>query len=436
MGKSLRGINLQDITLLHLGDIHYKYIDKDHRIMDKKDNNFPEKLDRFLPKKSCETIIKNLMEEIEKSPLAILISGDLSTYGEIESYKDCLIFLKEKIHPDFFKSEPFQKLFLVPGNHDIDRKLFSEDSVFPKFQPIKEALGENKFPEIPLSKINVEKLHLLTSSILMITINSCMGCGERKFYPDKIKKALSESIDNDKNEEFDDLYYENIDTPIISTEDMDTLAHQIESVKYNCLPIILTHHNLLPQKRSRIAMYAELLNSGYIRERLLMLNRPILYLHGHIHDDTTEIITSSKYKKSKVICIAAPLLFPNKKYESTKCGFNKMKIIYGNHGIPIGCEITYCSLSVGVMETRKERIRFWDPPNTMALITPDEKTVFNSISEETYLGDLEQKVNEKGKSFSIEQIEKFVDRLSWLGLVDYEQTSNPVPMRLIRKVVP
>lgn len=70
---------MQDITLLHLGDIHYKYIDKDHGPMDKKDKNFPEKLDLFFPKKSYETIIQNLMEEIEFSPLAILISGDLST---------------------------------------------------------------------------------------------------------------------------------------------------------------------------------------------------------------------------------------------------------------------------------------------------------------------------------------------------------------------
>ena len=427
---------MKEIDLLQIGDIHYDNIDTLERQVDNKDKQFPQKFDSFFPRKSYETIIIELMEEIEHSPLAILISGDLSTYGEIQGYKDCLAFLKERIPPNFFRSEPFHKLFIVPGNHDIDRELFSEESFLPKFKPLHDALEEKKFPEIPISKVKIEEIN--KGNILMISINSCIGCCERRYYPDEIKNALTKLLDEKKEDvELMELCYEKIDTPLISTEDVESVIRKIKSYGDNnkYLPIILTHHNLLPQKRPRIAMYTELINSGYVRERLLMLNRPIIYLHGHIHDDAIEIITSSKYETSKIICISAPLLFPNKIFESMKCGFNKIKIIYGSHETPIGCEITYYRMNAGIMEIDKQRIRFWDPPNTKALIAKDEKTVLISIGEETYLGDLKEEVNRNGNNFSNEEIEKIVDRLSWLGLVEYSQKSNPIPMRITKKVV-
>lgn len=415
--------------MLHIGDIHYKEIDKEDGPVDKKDILFSEKLGDVLPKRSYEIIIKKLMGEIDNSPIAILLSGDLSTYGK--GYKECLTFLKERIPSNFFKSKPCPKIFIVPGNHDVDRNLFSKESILPKFEPISEALQEKNFPEVPVSKVNAEEIH--DGSILIISVNSCVGCGERRYFPNEIRNVLSDYLDNeDKDQE---LCYEQIDTPIITTEDVDSVVQYIESSGDECLPIILTHHNLLPQKIPRIAMYTELLNSGYIRERLLTLNRPIIFLHGHIHDDPLEIISSSKFKKSKIICISAPLLLPNKIFKSTKLGFNTIKIIYGCDGIPIGCEITYFRMSGITVEKEIERIRFWDPPNSIALITPNAKTVLNYINGGIYLSELKNNVEENGGNFSIEEIEEFVDNLSWLGLVEYDR-KGPIKMRSVQKVVP
>ena len=382
------------------------------------------------------------MYEIEEPPLAILLSGDLSTYGKIDGYKDCLRFLKKRIPANFFDSEPFQKLFIVPGNHDIDRKKVSDDSLYCKFKPIQESLEEEKFPEVPVPDLKTEKLCQDPScSVLVISINSCIGCGERRYYPEKIRDAISKSLDCNEEEKDDEelmeLCYEMIDTPVIKNEDIDEMVQHIQSQDENLLPIILTHHNLLPQKRPRIAMYTELLNSGYIRERLLMLNRPIIYLHGHLHDDPIEIIQSPRYEKAKIICISAPLLFPNTKDKTKKFGFNKIKIICGEHGIPIGCKITYHRPTEANMDKKEERIRFLDPPSTIALATPEEKNILCCINEEIYLSDLQDKVNKKyGANLSIGKIEESIDRLSWLGLVEYKIRDGPIPMRLVRKVVP
>jgi hypothetical protein len=238
--------------LPHIGDIHYDYIDTDDRPVDGKDLQFPEHLIETLPEKTYQTIIKSLMHEIEEPPLAILFSGDLATYGIIESYKDCLHFLKYRIHADFFDGKPFQKLFIVPGNHDIDRGKISERSLYHKFQPIQEALEEKDFPEIPVPDLKIEKLHQDSScGVLMISINSCVGCGERRYYPEKIRDAISKSLDCNEEEKDDEelmeLCYEMIDTPVINNKDIDEMVQHIQSQDETLLPIILTHHNLLPQ---------------------------------------------------------------------------------------------------------------------------------------------------------------------------------------------
>ena len=437
---------MREITLLHIGDIHYESIDKEERPVDIKDKQFPLTLTGILPKTNYQAVIKALREEFEKSPLAILISGDLSTKGKIEGYINCLMFLKELVPPIFFDNKPFQKLFIVPGNHDINRDLVSEHSFFPKFQPINKALEEKNFPKIPCPDAEFEELYKESvGSVLIVTINSCIGCGERRFYPDKIKDAISESLNHGEgekdNEELLEFCYEDIDTPIFADKDIDNMIRYIESTNKKCLPIILTHHNLLPQRTPRVAMYAELINSGYIREKLLRLNRPILYLHGHIHDDPIEIIQSTRYENSRIICISAPLLFPNKKYKTRKFGFNKIKIIYSHKGTPLGCKISFYNIYEGHKEEKEERVRFFEPPYVIDDETEGEKAILSailhSINKLIYLGDLEGKVKkENGENLPIEEIERFVEQLSWLGLVEYKPIKDNVKLGFVSKVIP
>ncbi len=114
-------------------------------------------------------------------------------------------------------------------------------------------------------------------------------------------------------------------------------------------PIVLSHHNLLPQAIPRIALYAELLNAGVARSRLLALGKSILYCHGHIHDDPIEVLTNPLNQGSQVILISAPTL---------SRGFNTITIEFGRRGFPLGCIVTAHRLSTrdGGVEDKLVRI--------------------------------------------------------------------------------
>jgi len=427
---------LKEITLLHIGDIHFQFIDKNDGQIDKKDERFPERLNKILPRKNYQNVIKVLRKEIDNSPSAILMSGDLSTYGEMESYINCLEFIKKNMQMDFLKSKLPPRFFIVPGNHDIDRKIEFDE----RFQTINNALNEMKFPKIPYPKAIIKELKEDSSTILVITMNSCIGCGEIRYYPIEIREAISKSIDL-TCEERKVLCFDKIDTPIFTEDDIDEVIDHIKSAKDEYVPIILTHHNLLPQKKPRIAMYTELINSGHFRERLFGLNRPIIYLHGHVHDNPVEIIQSTKYKYAKIICISAPLLFPNTEYKAQNFGFNKIKIVFNSYGYPLGCVINYYRVNEGIDKKEEERIRFNYPPDSLRLATKNDIMIFNSIykeKEDVHLTHLKSTTKkENGDCFSTDEIEESVDRLDWLGLVNYNHQKNvPNYMRIIKKVIP
>jgi len=368
------------------------------------------------------------------NPLVILLSGDLCVRGDTEDFRNCLKFLR-LIPQDFFISDPFQKVFIVPGNHDIDRREFAEDSILPKFRPMIDALKENNFPEMPLDSIRTEEIFGEDSvRALIITINSCYGCGERRCYPEKIREVIGNLLDKDPNcKDFEDL-----DTPMFNRENVDALASCIRNIDNNCIPVILSHHNLLTQSTPKLELYAELINSGYMRDILIGLNRPILYLHGHLHDDPIEIISSPNFKNSKIICISAPLLFPNTEFGSRNFGFNKIKIYYTNNKTPIGCEVINNKFADLSPKKNSVRIRFWDLPHTIALITDQEREILKLIEREMYLTDLKNASDKKtGQISSLDEIEKLIDELDWLGLVEYNKGSdtNPLGMRKVCKVV-
>jgi hypothetical protein len=201
------------------------------------------------------------------------------------------------------------------------------------------------------------------------------------------------------------------------------------------LPIILTHHNLLTMKKNRIAVYTELLNGGRMRECLLRLGKPVLYLHGHTHDNPIEIIQSPRYKDSKIICVSAPLLFPNNIYKDNKFGYNRIKIMFSQRNIPIGCEIIQHEFFNGNHNKHISKIRFWTPPRTNALASQEGKTLLKLIEEDQYLSELFEKYNEDNKTgFNEDEMIELVEELDWLGLVEYKE-SKPALAGSVCKVV-
>ena len=439
---------MRDITLLHIGDVHYKGIIKEEPTVDKKDKSFPSHLtEKVSPIGSYSVILECLIKEIDNSTLALLMSGDLSTYGNIDSYRDCLVFLG-KITKKFFCNGSPEKLYIVPGNHDINWDLICPESELPKFEKINEVLKAENFPTISLENPLTEKIHEDRSdgSVLIFAVNSCIGCGEKRYYPEEIREILSKfyaqnKTENKEDKDEDNYFCDILDTPMVQDQD---LMHILKSIKSNpnCLPVILTHHNLLPQKMPRLAMYTELLNSGSIRQKLLSVNKPVLYLHGHIHDDPIEIIQSPSNENARVICISAPLLFPNTVDNTAKkFGFNKIKIIFGSGSVPIGCKITFFRLVDGEIAQKERKISFFDPSMAIALITDEEKTILNIVNESgekiLYLGDIEKIFNKiTGRISKLEEIERAVDRLGLLGLIRYDDKETYyIRLRIAQKKV-
>lgn len=418
--------------MLHIGDIHYNHIDKESVLSELKDKQVSRNLAKALPERNYKYIIEDLLKEMGKSPTAILFSGDLSTKGLIGTYKECLRFLRKSIPDEFFTGSKNQSIFIAPGNHDIDRTKFTDEDITPKFRPMIDALKEIDFPEIPLSKNKVVEFNEEPSGkILIIVINSCIGCGERRYYPEPLQAIIAQLQASD-----DIQLYEDIDTPMFNTDNIKDIVNYIKSTDDKCLPIILTHHNLLTMRKPRVEMYTELLNSGYMRESLLGLGRPILYLHGHIHDNPVEIIQSGRNKDSKIICISAPLLLPIKDF--TKFGYNTIKIHYSQNKNPLGCEIIHHEFIDGDHKRIESRIRFRDPPNTLGFVSERGKKLLELIKSDklSYLGDLLKMANEAyGWGISEIEIEKLVDELDWLGLVEYFR-NNPTSSRAVHKVIP
>jgi hypothetical protein len=435
------GTLAKDIELLHIGDIHYNCRDTEVSSADDKDEGFPGLLKDISMERPYKIILEDLQKEISKSPEAILMSGDLSTLGKIDGYRECLDFIKDCIPPIYFGTK--DKLFLAPGNHDVDRRRVSEVSLFPKFDPILDALREKQFPLIPINQNVISEINKPCGNLIIILINSCLGCGEKRYYHD-LAEFVPKIFELNKD-------YENIDTPIFQIEDIKSMIDFIKTKDKSYLPIILTHHNLLTMRKLRFAMYTELINSGYLRDQLLSLDRPVLYLHGHIHDNPVEIIQSPDSKDSKIICISAPLLLPLKeagnskmssnktKIMENKLGFNKLKIIFNQNMKPLGCEIGLFEYENGRTIISKKRIRFLSSPFTKSQATRRELDLLDLIKEKGmhYLFQFKNFYEEKfNENIDINELHNLVDELDWLGFVDYDRTEEELEMGFIESVVP
>jgi hypothetical protein len=395
-----------------------------------------------LPKPIIQTILKDLIKELNQDPKGIFICGDLTTYGDLSVYNDCLTFLKNRILLTFFKNKSDTKIFIVPGNHDIDRNLVKESSLDPKFIPISTALSNNGFPNIPHPHIIVECYPKKSKNkILVLAVNSCLGCGEKIYYPAGIKNELSKLIDykkkGKKEEIFKDIRFDTLDSPLIQTEDIEKIVESIKSCN-NCLPIIITHHNLLPQRTPRIDIYTELINSGYLRNSLLELNRPILFLHGHVHDDPIEIIQSCKNKDARIICISSPLLFPSLKYTKSKIGFNKIRIVFGKYNTPIGCEVSLFRLDkVDHWKSEVIRIPLRNPQRSIVFADDESKKILRLIENQLYVADLIEKYKKKyNNSISNKNLTDCLDQLNWLGYIEYEPNDASLESGNITRVIP
>lgn len=333
------------VSFLQLGDIHYPELLKARPLVDAKDKGLSADMIGAVSSSRITEVMRgiNQVRKDEASLVAVVLTGDLTTIGNVVGYKDCLTYLHAALQATDHTYWKDRRLLVVPGNHDILRSTIEiGQPLLVKFEPLLQQweaiFGAREFltvdAPIPID-LAVGIPDPSTPSIRFLPINTCLFCGEHRAFPDQIRSTVADSLKKLKttipHDEFEKLLSEQIDCPAVSRDHAQQLGTHISAGAANSISVAVGHHPLFAQPMPRLAGYSELLNAGYVRETMLETRRNVIYLHGHIHQDPVLLVTSPIKGSHRLIHISAPELAD---------GFNLIRIIFSSEtGQPLGLEL-------------------------------------------------------------------------------------------------
>lgn len=322
------------MTILQVGDVHLARTAKLGRPIDDKDQRFPTDLRHLLGTAPVKVVFRALHRLLDKGGIDLLLfMGDLAEQGDLDGYKSCVRFLAEALQLGTgrrFANLPFG---IVPGNHDVDRKLAAKPGLKAKFQPLQKALASMGLPAMPVDSPIWLEVRQDPCRIDVALLNSCWGCGSKEFIPEEFRAgivdAINAAIGGGKDSQATRAYYDRqLDTPAFSGDTVQKLIEGAATLPGGSLIVAVAHHNLLPQRQPRLAPYTELVNSGAVRSALSKLDRPVLYLHGHIHEDPVEVVHVPG--GAPLISVSAP---------EVPDGFNQLDVVFTPSGLPLTCSV-------------------------------------------------------------------------------------------------
>ena len=325
---------LPSIKILQIGDIHFPSSSQSITDIDDHGKGFPQDIRAMVCQPLLERSFKNIYRLIESSEIdCVLFMGDFTDRGDKEGLKHCCEYITNSLQIGCNGKYNTLPVGIVPGNHDINWNDVDKSDVYRKFCYFNCLLKDYGLPEIPINqycKLPVKNGEINTTIHLL---NSCMGAGEMEQSGDdlwsKINETVKEKLINNGAEITEDDYYgRQLDIPALCTSTMNDMFESIQGNDNLRATIITAHHNLLPQRTTRLSPYAELVNSGALRGTLMEQEQPSIYLHGHIHQDPIEIIRLPK--GYPLITISAPEL---------STGFNVIEIIFTSYNKPLACRI-------------------------------------------------------------------------------------------------
>jgi len=316
------------VTLLQVGDVHYPRT-RELIMQDLADTGFPTPVSRMAAPKPLQNVMKKAMSLIDTVD-ALLLCGDLTEQGDLEGYSTCVQYLRKAMALD---KRPVQSIHVVPGNHDVNLETRRNAAdTMGKFEPLTKVWADTVADLLAAKAHRASEVTSEGCRVALYSLNSCVGCQEPDYLPPAIRKELSAIIDRHVADKGDAdgfrLAGEVLDTPAFVEEHLTAVGQAIESLDKQVLPVVVAHHNLLPQRLNRLHLYAELVNAGMARTRLARMQRKILYCHGHIHEHLVESVADPGSASAAVTCVAAPELHE---------GFNLIRIEYGLSRFPLGC---------------------------------------------------------------------------------------------------
>ena len=404
---------MKSVSFLQIGDIHYPE-NSDGLLADIKDANLPAITNQAVPN-PLQVVFRALSRSIEdNNHSAIMICGDLTSRGDISQYELCVQYLIKSLD---LRSKSKESIHVVPGNHDVNRSLCTDRNSIntKKFEPLLKAWSSFSSNVLSTSGIRSETIRKNDCNLQIFSMNSCMGCGEWHLLPRELRNELGDLIEKARSEDSSkafELEGEQIDTPMFKHDDIDELNQQLHGVPVDCLPVILAHHNLLPQEFARIELYTELINSGPFRSSVASNGRPIIYCHGHIHAGPIEVISDVTEAGSQLICVSAPEI---------KNGYNELVGHFSNDGKPLGLEvITHRVRRAGVIsEESRHKIPFC---NRGDFLTDEMDQIIACVKKEPMKFHKLKKLfdTETGTNVQTETFAGLLQEAAWFGIVTIE----------------
>lgn len=354
--------------LLQIGDVHLPGARLKPRPIDEKDKRFPVDLKHIISGQPTKRVFKKIYERLQSGEVeAIIFMGDLTDLGDLDGYRSCAKYIANALQLGESGVMSDVKCGIVFGNHDINRALAQEPGLTQKFAPLSHALRAEGLPPPTIGAVDWMSLERGHARATVALLNSCWGCGAKEFIPEEFRADVAAAIDaalaRGGDERVTRAYYDRqFDTPAFSDDTLDALANPPTEMG-NGLLIACAHHNLFPQRQPRLAPYTELINSGAVRGTLLELARPVVYLHGHIHEDPIEVLLGDSGEP--LVSISAP--------EASE-GFNEIEFVFNSAGAPLSCRVTKWRFDKsGVFRSQ--------PPRVISLLGHRRRATDRSLSQ-------------------------------------------------------
>ena len=320
---------LPRVRLLQIGDLHLPSAARTARAVDQKDRTFSVELRNVISRQPIKTVFKRIYRMCEADEIdGVLLMGDMTDFGKLDGYKAGVEYVANALQLGAGRRNASTFCGIVPGNHDIDRNLAKKPSMTAKFAPLNAALSTAGLGQMPVDKSIICNVGTLEAKCAIVLMNSCWGCGAVEYIPaefrDSVGPAIEAAIATGDASVLSAYYNRQFDTPAFSDASISHLVEIAGSLPPEQQLVIVAHHNLLPQRLTRLAPYTELVNSGAVRSSLMEARRPILYFHGHIHTDPVEVL--SVPGGDALVCISAP---------AAEAGFNVVEVVFTRSGNPL-----------------------------------------------------------------------------------------------------
>ncbi|HEX8224630.1 MAG TPA: metallophosphoesterase [Allosphingosinicella sp.] len=403
--------------IVQIGDIHFTDPENFELSVDNKDTGFPSALSEAIGTSPLQAVFRQVAHILERREIHLVsFMGDFTTRGDEAALQDCLRYLRRLFPVPWNLGEPPLCQVLI-GNHDLDRRLDpNSDDRFERINGIFTAEG---FPAASVSA--PQEIALCADGepqLRLFGLNSCKGCGQLRLLGGIIQRTAGPAIqaiisDPSAPKDLLDEIYENIDTPAVDDAAITQLVETLNELPEDSLPVICAHHNLLPQETPRLAPYTELVNAGSIRAALISCDRPLLYLHGHLHTDPVEVVRVPGRQRSAIVSIAAPIF---------RSGFNLLEIAF-SESVPLGCRITpYRLQGSHVIKEATLTVPLWSAEEGLRLATRNGRTVMGTLRPDTihYRADLLREMDFEGVALDDALVE-----LQWLGVIQIADMNRP-----------